>query len=90
MAKSKDVTREQAERKKAQAAAFLERIGEPDRASEFDSMSVDEYAEHKGLRLTNPSRNCQRRHTKMARPSNSDLQVLSFIRKRSFLNFSRL
>ena len=74
VAKSKDVTREQAERKKAQAAAFMERIGEPDRADEFDSMSVDEYAEHKGLRLTNPSRNCQRRHLKMARPSNSDLQ----------------
>jgi hypothetical protein len=47
---SKDVTREQAELKKSQAAEFMNRIGQPDRADEFESISVDEYAEHKGLR----------------------------------------
>jgi hypothetical protein len=31
-------------------------LGEPDRAAEFDGMSVDEYADHRGLRLTNPIR----------------------------------
>jgi hypothetical protein len=41
---------------KAKAGDFLERIGESDRASEFDSMSVDDYAEHKGLTLENPTR----------------------------------
>jgi|SRR5579864_6529525 len=51
---AKEVTREQAQRKKAQAAAFLERIGQSDRGQEFADMSVDEYADHKGLRLTNP------------------------------------
>jgi len=50
----KQVTRDQAERKRAQAAGFMERLGEPDRAEEFRDMSADEYAEHKGLRLTNP------------------------------------
>jgi hypothetical protein len=51
---AKEVTREQAQRKKAQAAAFLDRIGQSDRAQDFADMSVDEYAHHKGLRLTNP------------------------------------
>ena len=60
---SKEVTRKQAERKKAQAAEFMGRIGEPDLAEEFDNMSVDEYAEHKGLRISNPNR---KRRTKMA------------------------
>jgi len=32
----------------------MERIGQPDRADEFDSMSVDDYAEGKGRRLSNP------------------------------------
>jgi hypothetical protein len=44
MAKHKEVTREQAALKKSQAAAFMERIGQPDRAEEFESISVDEYA----------------------------------------------
>jgi hypothetical protein len=56
VAKSKTITREQAERKKDQAAAFMERIGDSDRAAEFDSMSVDEYAEAKSLRLTTHSK----------------------------------
>src|SRR5215469_1119245 len=73
MAKPKEVTREQAARKKSQAAAFMERIGQPDRAEEFESMSVDDYAEHKGLRLTNP----HRRRIAMPQqsgPTNADLQ----------------
>jgi hypothetical protein len=61
---AKQVTREQAERKKAQAATLMERIGEDDRADEFDSMSVEEYAEHRGLQIANPRR--QERKTKMA------------------------
>jgi hypothetical protein len=41
---ARQVTREQAERKKAQAATLMDRIGDSDRAEEFDDMSVDEYA----------------------------------------------
>jgi hypothetical protein len=51
---AKQVTRDQAERKKAQAAAFMEHIGQPDRADEFRNMSTDEYAEHKRLQISNP------------------------------------
>ena len=36
------VTREHTERKKAQAATIMERIGEGDRADEFDDMSGEE------------------------------------------------
>lgn len=74
MAKSKDVTREQAELKKSQAAEFMNRIGQPDRADEFDSMTVDEYAEHKGLRLTNRARNAKRRIPNMPKSTKADLQ----------------
>lgn len=45
---AKQVTREQAERKQRQAVTLMERIGDSDRADEFDGMSVDEYAEHRG------------------------------------------
>ena len=51
---AKEVTREQAATKKAQAASLMERTGQPDRAEEFRSMSLEQYAEHRGLRLTNP------------------------------------
>ena len=50
---AKAITREQAERKKAKAAAFMEGLGESDRAQDFEDMSVDEYAEHKGFQLSN-------------------------------------
>jgi hypothetical protein len=61
---AKPLTRDQAERKKHQAATFMERIGEPDRASEFDDMSVDEYAQHRGFELAaNPSRRARRNKT---------------------------
>jgi hypothetical protein len=75
VAKSKDVTRERAELMKAKAGDFMDRIGQPDRAQAFDSMSVDEYAEHKGLRLSNPTRKKKRRSKKMANGfSKSDLE----------------
>ena len=51
---AKDVTREQAKRKKDQAAGLMARTGDLNRAEEFDDMTVDEYAEHRGLRLANP------------------------------------
>jgi len=34
----------------------MNRIGQPDRAAEFEDMTVSEYAEGKGLRLANPRR----------------------------------
>jgi hypothetical protein len=68
MARSKNVTREAAEGMKARAADFMERLGDDERASEFDAMTVDQYAEGKGLTLSNPSgkRNCKRRSKRMA------------------------
>jgi hypothetical protein len=51
---AKQVTREQAERKQRQAVTLMERIGDSDRADEFDGMSVEEYAEHRGLKIANP------------------------------------
>ena len=53
---AKHVTREQAERKRQQAVTLMERIGDSDRADEFDGMSVDEYAHHRGLQIANPRR----------------------------------
>jgi len=77
---AKQVTREQAERKKQQAAAFMERIGEPDRADEFDGMSVEEYAEHRGLQIANPKRGKQReRETVMATKNELQEQIDSAI-----------
>ena len=55
VAMAKALTRDQTERKKSKAARFMERIGQPDRADEFDQMSVDDYAEGKGRRLANPA-----------------------------------
>ena len=45
---SKTVTREQAEAKRQKAVDFLNRMGDSDAADDFDAMSTDEYAEHKG------------------------------------------
>jgi hypothetical protein len=74
---ARQVTREQAERKRQQAAAFMKRIGEPDRADEFDDMSVDEYAEHRGLQIANPQR--RERKTSMATKSELQEQIDSVI-----------
>jgi hypothetical protein len=71
---AKTVTRDEAERKKAQAAAFMERLGESDRAEEFQRMSTDEYAEHRGLRLTNPKRRLHMAQA-TAGPTKTDLQA---------------
>jgi hypothetical protein len=73
---ARPITREQAEKKKEQAAAFMERIGESSRAAEFDEMSTDEYIEHRGLQVSNP-RNRQRRNQPMASNtvSKADLQA---------------
>ena len=69
---AKSLTREKAERKKEQAAAFMDRIGQPDRADEFRGMSVDEYAAGKGIRLTNPQRS--RTMAQTAATTKADLQ----------------
>ena len=66
---TKQFTREQAARKKAQAAAFMERIGQPERAEEFETMSVDEYAEQKGIRVSNPT--TRRERNRMANVNNT-------------------
>jgi hypothetical protein len=58
---AKQLTRAEADRKRRQAASLMERVGEPDGAEEFERMSTDEYAERKGLRLTNPSTAQRRR-----------------------------
>jgi len=68
------VTREQDERKKSQAAAFMERIGDTERASEFDDMSVDDYAEHRGLQIANPTRKARKTNMAGAGPSKTELQ----------------
>ena len=41
----------EAETKRQQAVTFLRRIGNDDLADEFDAMSPEEYAEHKGEQL---------------------------------------
>jgi hypothetical protein len=71
---TRTVTREQAERKKTQAAAFMERIGESDRADEFDDMSVDDYAEHRGRQIANPTRKARKTNMAAAGPSKAELQ----------------
>jgi hypothetical protein len=64
MAKQRTVTREQAETKKEQAATLMERIGEPERGDEYRDMSVEEYAEGRGLSLINPRRGAIMAETK--------------------------
>jgi hypothetical protein len=70
----KSVSREEAARKKQQAADFMDRIGEGDRAAEFDSMSVDEYVQHRGLTLTNPNNRRRTCYMPSNSPTKSDLQ----------------
>lgn len=51
----------------------MERIGDQDRANEFDDMSVDEYAERRGFHLINPLK--RKRRTNMANGiTKADLQ----------------
>jgi hypothetical protein len=73
---AKEITREQAERKKAQAVAFLDRIGEPDQADEFQEMDLEEYAEHKGFQIANPRTNKRRKNmAKNPGPSPSKIEL---------------
>lgn len=51
----KQLTLDQADRKRIQAADFLDRIGQPDRAEDFRRMTAQEYAEHRGVALANPT-----------------------------------
>jgi hypothetical protein len=55
--RKKTVTREEAERRRAQAAYFLREVAEEpdwDLADEIESLSVEEYAARKGFQLSNP------------------------------------
>jgi hypothetical protein len=63
MASMKTLTREQAEQKRQKAIEFLRRVGNDERADEFDDMTVDQYAEHRGVKLSNHPR---KEETKMA------------------------
>jgi hypothetical protein len=74
---AKEVTREQAERKKRQPVTLMERIGDSDRADDFDGMSVEEYAEHRGLKIANPRK--AKRKTKMATKNELQDQIDSAI-----------
>jgi hypothetical protein len=47
----KYMTPGEAATKKDQAAEFMRRVGNDDAADEFDSMSLEEYAEHRGAEL---------------------------------------
>jgi len=71
---AKQLTRDQAERKRQQAVAFLDRIGEPERAAEFDGMSVEDYAEHRGFELAANPRRKARKQT-MATKSELEEQI---------------
>jgi hypothetical protein len=54
---------------------ILERIGESDRADEFRVMSTDEYAEEKGLVITNPRyRKWSRTTATATSPTKTELQ----------------
>jgi hypothetical protein len=52
---AKQVTFDQAERKRQQAVSFLGRIGSDEAADQFASMTTQEYADHKGLRIASQS-----------------------------------
>ena len=48
----KYLTLDQADRKRLKAVQFLEDVvGDPSRAADFDAMSPEEYAEHKGIEI---------------------------------------
>lgn len=60
----KRMTLGEAETKRQKAVEFLRRIGNDEAADDFESMSAEEYAEHKGAQIVeNPSR----RYCRMAR-----------------------
>jgi hypothetical protein len=71
---AKQVTREQAERKRTQAVDFMNRIGDSDRAEDFERMTTDDYADQRGLRLTNPERKQDRMANTATTTTKADLQ----------------
>jgi len=52
----------------------MERIGEGDHASDFDGTSIDEYAEHRGFQLANPTRKARKTTMAGAGPGKAELQ----------------
>jgi paraquat-inducible protein B len=55
--RKKPLTREEVERRQAQAVWFTRDVaGDPDLADEIEGLSVEEYAERKGFPLANPRR----------------------------------
>ena len=67
----------EAETKRQQAIDFLHRIGKPDEAEQFEAMSPQEYAEHKGAELLeNPNSKYRRRnHMAQVTKSKNELQT---------------
>jgi hypothetical protein len=71
----KDKTYEQAEAMQAKAARFLrDVVGDEDKANEIEGLSVEEYADRKGLRLMNPApdRTKSQTRSKKTMAANSD------------------
>jgi len=51
----KTLTRQQLEKRKAQAVRFTRDVlDDPDRADEIEDESLEEYAEHRRIKLVNP------------------------------------
>lgn len=48
---AKTLTTSKAESKRQKAVEFLRRIGQEDRADDFEAMSPEDYADHKGVEL---------------------------------------
>jgi hypothetical protein len=69
----KSLTADQVQAKQDKAVQFLrDVVGDDNKADDFENMSLDEYAEHKGITITNP-----RRGKNMANgssPTKQDLQ----------------
>lgn len=71
-------TRDQAATAQAKAVRFLENlVGDPERAADIESLSVDEYAERKGFTLKNPARSAK--HMASRRSSYSDMSRAELI-----------
>jgi hypothetical protein len=65
------LTREQLQGRKDKAVRFTENVlDDPDRASEIEDESLDDYADRRHIQITNPSR----RKGEMATTSKVDLQ----------------
>jgi len=70
----KHLTREQVEKRKAQAVRFTRHVvGDPDRADEIDSETLESYAERRKIQLTNPKRGTAMKSRKQLLDENADL-----------------